>query len=94
MLTSRSDLFPSDPELDGLTCKTSLPLWTPFPTLEAFKQAELFILNDCADPMIDAQLTLIHDMAGGSDYRMFKNAREMHKLLAQGAVDEDLTGVS
>lgn len=60
----------------------------PFETLQAFKQAEHFVLNNCSDPMIDGQMRIIHEAANGNDPKMFKNAREMHKILAESVDDE------
>lgn len=68
------------------------PAWAPFPSLIAFKQAELFINHDFSDPVINAQLEVDREISRDPD-AMFKNAREMHKLLLQSAVDDDLTKV-
>lgn len=77
---------------DAWTDDDEGPAWAPFQSFGAFKQAELFINHNCSDPVIDAQLEVNREIASDPDL-MFRNAREMHQLLLQSAIDDDHTKV-
>ena len=59
--------------------------YAPFPTKADFKQAEIFIDNNCSDRLINDQLKFVR--RNGIKLKV-KTARKMHELLA-GGVGED-----
>lgn len=65
--------------------------YTPFKTHADFEQAEIFIHHNCTDTMINDQLQLNQRV---SRSQTVKNAREMHKTLAQAGQYQDTSSVS
>ena len=53
--------------------------YAPFPTQADFKQAKIFVNNNCSNQLIDTQLKFAH--RNGMHLSM-KSSHEMHKLLA------------
>ena len=65
--------------------------WAPFKTHADFEQAELFLHHNCTDPMINDQLQLNQSVPSGA--QTMKNAREMHKILAEAGQHQDTSPV-
>ena len=69
--------------------------YAPFSTRADFEQAEIFIRYNCTNSMIDDQLRLNQktSQAGEPNVRTMKNAREMHKILAEAGEHWDVSSV-
>lgn len=70
--------------------------YAPFKTRADFEQAKIFIRHNCTNTMINDQLRL-NQMAsedGESGIQTMKNAREMHKILAEAGEYQDTSSVS
>ena len=69
--------------------------YAPFSTRADFEQAEIFIRYNCTNSMIDDQLRLNQktSQAGGPHMWTMKNAREMHKILAEAGEHHDVSSV-
>ncbi|KAI0061984.1 hypothetical protein BV25DRAFT_1916289 [Artomyces pyxidatus] len=61
---------------------SDLPPWAPFPNQDSFRQAEIFVLRNVPDPFINEQLTFMRQSSSHTSVQ-FKNAAEMHALLAR-----------
>ena len=77
-------------------CPPSEEPYAPFKTRADFEQAEIFIRHNCADTMINDQLRLNQEVsqAREQDTHAMKNAREMHKILAQAGQYQDISSVN
>lgn len=76
-------------------CLPSEEPHAPFKTRADFEQAEIFICHNCTDSMINDQLRLNQRVSqAGKDGHTMKNAREMHKILAQAGQYQDTSSVS
>jgi len=74
---------------------SNLP-YAPFRTRADFEQAKIFVHHNCTDTMIDDQLRLNQKapQAGEPSAQTMKNAREMHKILAEAGEYQDTSAVS
>ena len=70
--------------------------YAPFKTRADFEQAEIFIHHNCTNTLINDQLRLNNRApnAGGPGAQTMKNAREMHKILAEAGQYQDTSSVS
>ena len=72
--------------------------WAPFASRDDFEQAEFFIKHNCTNHMVDDQLHLNQKRDSHRDsptaLPSMKNAREMHKILADAGSDLDTSLVS
>lgn len=66
--------------------------WAPFSSLSDFEQAEVFVNYNCTNSHINAQLRVVHSASSDSEISL-QSAKDVHKILAQGAVAENLSEV-
>jgi len=70
--------------------------YAPFETRTDFEQAELFVHHNFSNTVINDQLQLNQRVSQASEQgvQTMKNAREMHKILAQAGQYQDTSSVS
>ena len=78
-----------------LLLEPSVEPYFPFKTRSDFEQAEIFVRHNCTDTMINNQLRLNQKVSGAGEQGVYtmKNAREMHKTLAQAGQYQDTSSV-
>ena len=77
-------------------CPPAEEPYAPFKTRTDFEQAEIFIRHNFADTAINDQLQLNQRVSQTTDQgaHTMKNAREMHKILAEAGQYQDTSSVS
>lgn len=91
-IISLSDHIPPRIVLPAVPFNPKVPPWHPFKTRSDFEQAELFLRSDAADPLINAQLRIIHEGSQSNHNITIKSAKELHSILEK-ITDTELTPV-